>query len=273
MLEKDIENIIVRYPDEIFPNEGFELIGQQVPLLGKRLDILFKDKFNRKIIIEVKRGILTREASGQIAEYYGLLKSIDESQNIELILCANIIPNERKYFLETIGISCKEISEERIRTILEKYRIETKIESNTEITSTKDLEVATDTEKHNTKTMNDLYNHIEIMNGREIINAIINGFQQNRKYYGEIENKTVLHSYAIRRKEDNESKYDYAFIVNKLSILFYIRKPGEKWLNENNKLEKIRNSFKFEKTNKANEITIRLEDIDETRKLMDMIFI
>ncbi|MBK7868240.1 MAG: hypothetical protein IPJ75_15340 [Ignavibacteriales bacterium] len=42
MLEKDIENIIAAHPDEIFPNEGFKLIGQQVNVEGRRLDILFK---------------------------------------------------------------------------------------------------------------------------------------------------------------------------------------------------------------------------------------
>ena len=109
MLEKDIENLISLYPDEFFPNEQFRLIGQQVNLEGRRLDILFEDQHKRKIIVEVKRGILTREASGQIAEYYGLLKNLGLNENCELILCANIIPKERKTFLEAIGIDCKEL--------------------------------------------------------------------------------------------------------------------------------------------------------------------
>lgn len=121
MLEKDIENLIAKYPEEFFPNEGFKLINQQENIEGKRIDILFEDKYKRKIIIEVKRGILTREASGQIAEYYGLLKEKDQSQNIELILCANIIPKERKTFLETIGIDCKELGVKPITDLAKKY--------------------------------------------------------------------------------------------------------------------------------------------------------
>lgn len=78
MLEKDIENLIARHPDEFFPNSGFTLIGQQIKLGKCYADILFKDKHNRKIIVEVKRGILSRDASGQVMEYYGLLNMDDE---------------------------------------------------------------------------------------------------------------------------------------------------------------------------------------------------
>jgi len=121
MLEKDIENIIAAHPDEIFPNEGFKLIGQQVVVEGRRLDILFEDKHRRKVIIEIKRGILTREASGQIAEYYGLLKNRGLNENYELILCSNIIPKERKTFLETIGIDCRELGVTLITELAKKY--------------------------------------------------------------------------------------------------------------------------------------------------------
>jgi hypothetical protein len=121
MLEKDIENLISLYPDEFFPNEKFRLVGQQVNIEGRRLDILFEDQYKRKIIVEVKRGILTREASGQIAEYYGLLKNLGLNENCELILCANIIPKERKTFLETIGIDCKELGITFITDLAKKY--------------------------------------------------------------------------------------------------------------------------------------------------------
>ncbi len=110
MLEKDIENLIARYPKEFFPKEEFLLLGQQHIIEGRRIDILFQDKFGRKIIVEVKRGILTREASGQVMEYYGLMKSKSPEDICELILCANVIPSERKLFLENAGIECKEVS-------------------------------------------------------------------------------------------------------------------------------------------------------------------
>jgi hypothetical protein len=121
MLEKDIENLIAKYPDEFFPSSGFKLIGQQVRLGKCFADIIFEDKYNRKVIIEVKRGILSRDASGQVMEYYGLLKNEEPESIVELILCANIIPAERKTFLETIGIECKELGINRLNEIASKY--------------------------------------------------------------------------------------------------------------------------------------------------------
>jgi len=124
MLEKDIENIIARYPHEFFPKSGFKLIGQQIKLGRCYADIIFSDKFNRKVIVEVKRGILSRDASGQVMEYYGLLKSEGPTDIVELILCANIIPAERKKFLETVGIECYELGINLINDIAEKYNYE-----------------------------------------------------------------------------------------------------------------------------------------------------
>lgn len=121
MLEKDIENLIAQHPDEFFPGEGFRLIGQQVEVKRKKIDILFEDKFKRQIIVEVKRGLLPRDAAGQVMEYYGLLIEEQEKQSFELILCANNIPPERVKWLENAGIGCKVIPAQRIRDLALKY--------------------------------------------------------------------------------------------------------------------------------------------------------
>jgi hypothetical protein len=121
MLEKDIENLVAEHPDDFFPGEGFKLIEQQYSIEGKRIDILFKDKLNRKIIVEIKRGILSREASGQVVEYFGLLKSKNQDEYFEMILCANVIPKERRDFLEHIGIECKELGIVYISELAKKY--------------------------------------------------------------------------------------------------------------------------------------------------------
>jgi hypothetical protein len=124
MLEKDIENLIAQNPDIFFPNSGFKLIGQQVKLGRCYADIVFEDTHKRKIIVEVKRGILSRDASGQVMEYYGLLKNENPEDFVELILCANIIPPERKKFLETIGIECKELGINMINQIAQEVNYE-----------------------------------------------------------------------------------------------------------------------------------------------------
>jgi predicted RNA-binding protein with PUA-like domain len=140
MLEKDIENLIALYPDEFFPKSGFKLVGQQIRLGNKYADIIFKDRVNRKVIIEIKRGILTRDAAGQIMEYYGLLKEANPEEIIELVLCANIIPHERKRFLEISGIECKELGLGLINKIANKYSYEF-IQSSKKLNSNKRTEI------------------------------------------------------------------------------------------------------------------------------------
>ena len=124
MLEKDIENLIARYPEEFFPGQGFKLKGQQINIAGRIADIVFFDKHERMVIIEVKKGILSREAAGQIIEYYGLFKESFPERIIELILCANSIPFERRRFLENVGIECKELGLSLIQNIATKYNYE-----------------------------------------------------------------------------------------------------------------------------------------------------
>ncbi len=121
MKEKDIENLIALYPHEFFPKDNFKLKGQQVKLGRCSADILFTDEYDRQVIIEVKRGILSREAAGQIIEYYGLLKLTKPDAIIELIVCANTIPHERKLFLENVGIECKELGLSLIQKVATKY--------------------------------------------------------------------------------------------------------------------------------------------------------
>jgi EVE domain len=56
-----------------------------------------------------------------VAEYYGLLKSRNASQFYEMVLCANVIPKERRLFLEQIGIECKELGISLVSELAKKY--------------------------------------------------------------------------------------------------------------------------------------------------------
>lgn len=269
MLEKDMENLIATYTEEFFPNEGLILIGQQISLLNRRFDLMFTDKHNRKIIIEIKRGLLTREASGQIVEYYGLLKTQNEASNIELILVANTIPTERRAFLESVGISCKEISEAKIFTIANKYNY--KISDNNKIMEPAIIKTIENENISNevpvTKTIEDLYNRITLADGKTIIDYIINAFRVTGKYQCAVEQKKIFSSYSIHRITETKLIYDFAFIVNRSDLLFYIRKPGEKWLIQKNALKKIENELTVLRNNKIKEMTIRIDNINLAKKL------
>jgi len=122
MLEKDIENLLVRYPGEFLPKYSFTVKGQQVKLDSYYADIIFEDSKGDLAIAEVKRGILNREALGQVMEYYGLLREKEPNRKIRLILVANVIPERMKSFLdEKLGIEFQEISISKIMAVASKH--------------------------------------------------------------------------------------------------------------------------------------------------------
>lgn len=120
MKEADMRDLMAAHPGEFF-NGKLTLVGTEVLLEGKRVDIIFEDRHGRGIIVELQRGVLSREKSGQIAEYWGLMKTNNPGQFVELILVANNIPPERRLFLESIGIECREVPIQRFREVGEKY--------------------------------------------------------------------------------------------------------------------------------------------------------
>lgn len=122
MLEKDIENLLVRYPGEFLPKYGFIVKGQQVKLGSDYADIVFEDSKGDLVIVEVKRGILDREALGQVIVYYGLLRKKEPNKNIRLMLVANVIPESMKAFPdEKLGVEFQEISISKIMSVASKY--------------------------------------------------------------------------------------------------------------------------------------------------------
>lgn len=123
MLEKDIENLLANHIDDFLPGKNLTLIGRQMQVGGYRADLIFKDGPKSKLVMEIKRGLLMREAIGQIGVYYGLLRQSNPSEEIHLMLVANIIPQEMAIFLkEKIGIESLEISVSQINKIAEKHK-------------------------------------------------------------------------------------------------------------------------------------------------------
>ena len=105
--EKQMEDLIAGNPER-FIKPGLKLIERQAYRSGRRFDLLFQDKFGRLLLVEIKKGLITRDAVGQLMEYYGLLKQ-NEQVPIELMLIGNIIPAERRSALEHAGVVVKEI--------------------------------------------------------------------------------------------------------------------------------------------------------------------
>jgi hypothetical protein len=114
--EKDLEDIICKYPDLI--EDGLSFKGRQIILYGRRMDILFEDKFKRKLIIELKVGPIKDAHIGQILSYEGMLLS-DDDPSIRVMLVGNRVPPNIQRSLDHHGIAWQEITFSHLKTFLE----------------------------------------------------------------------------------------------------------------------------------------------------------
>jgi hypothetical protein len=107
MLEKDFEDIICKYPELI--EDDLKLIDRQLTIYGRRIDLLFEDRFKRKLIVELKAGPIKDEHTGQILSYEGTFLS-DNDPTIRVMLIGTRVPPNLQKSLDHHGIAWKEIN-------------------------------------------------------------------------------------------------------------------------------------------------------------------
>ena len=117
MLEKDFEDILSRYPELI--EDGLTLKGRQVTIHGRRMDMVFVDKFDRTLIVELKSGPIKDKDIGQIMSYEGMMLSSDDP-TVRIMLIGTRVPPNIKRVLDHHGIAFLEIKHS---TVLEHLRV------------------------------------------------------------------------------------------------------------------------------------------------------
>jgi hypothetical protein len=116
MTEKDFEDIICKYPELI--EEGLILDGRQVRLYGRRIDILFKDRFQRKLIVELIAGPIKDGHIGHMLSYEGLLLTVDDPSLRVMLVGTSVPPNIQKS-LDYHSIAWKEITFSSLKGFLQ----------------------------------------------------------------------------------------------------------------------------------------------------------
>jgi hypothetical protein len=115
MKEQDFESILVKYPDLI--EDGLTVLGRQLTIYRRRMDILFEDKFKRKLIVELKAGPIKDEHIGQILSYEGMILS-SEDPTIRIMLIGTRVPPNIQKSLDHHGIAWREITFSRLKEFL-----------------------------------------------------------------------------------------------------------------------------------------------------------
>jgi hypothetical protein len=106
-----MEDAIVQNPKRYLGEDGIELVERQYRIGGYIFDLLFKDRYGAKLIVEIQKGTLDRNHTYKILDYYDGFKEKHPNDFIELMVIANRIPEERKKRLHAWGVEFREIPE------------------------------------------------------------------------------------------------------------------------------------------------------------------
>jgi RecB family endonuclease NucS len=114
--EQEMEDLLWNHPDKLL-NEQLKQFRRQPRSGIGRADLMFTDRLDHFLVIEVKRGTLPRGAIEQLNDYYGMLKKEFPDRPVELMAVANVIPPERRIACERYHIEPREISEKKFRAV------------------------------------------------------------------------------------------------------------------------------------------------------------
>src|ERR1700676_1156548 len=116
MTEREMEDLLWEHSEK-FLNEPLKKFQRQPASGVGRADLVFLDRLDRILVIELKRGTLQRGAVPQIVDYHAMLKSRFPDKSVELMIIANSIPLETRVSCEQYHIEAVEISEKKFRDV------------------------------------------------------------------------------------------------------------------------------------------------------------
>lgn len=119
MTERDLEEIICRYPEMIEDGAVYE--NRQVTVMKKRLDILLRDKSGRRMLIELKVGEIQRSDMAQLLDYEGHFMERGE-KDIRVFLVGTSIPGPVRHACEKHGVEWRELSRQNLLGFLHKKK-------------------------------------------------------------------------------------------------------------------------------------------------------
>ncbi|MFT5916871.1 MAG: hypothetical protein ACJAWV_000161 [Flammeovirgaceae bacterium] len=124
LTEKQIEDVFEIFHSDLI-EKNLKLISRQHIFDNRlRADLLFKDKNNVTVVVELKRSAITREDIGQLLEYHGMF----DKPNTRIILAAPFIPEAIRKSFEHFGIEYIQFSKSEIEKLFHKIKDRPKIE-------------------------------------------------------------------------------------------------------------------------------------------------
>lgn len=122
MTEREMEDLIAAYPNELIPGHDLTLKGRQESFAGVgRFDLLFVDRFKTNVLMELKARSAKYEDATKLAKYKDVLGQTGD--RIIMWLVAPLIPRPVREFLDHIGIQYTEIHEIEFRMAADRHGV------------------------------------------------------------------------------------------------------------------------------------------------------
>lgn len=119
MNEWDMKYLLWNHPDRLL-GEPLRKLRREAKAGHGLADLVFEDKNERVLIVEVKLGTLPRSAIGQILEYKSAMKGLYPEKQKRALVVAFTVPDPLKAVCEDAGIEFREISEDIFRELARK---------------------------------------------------------------------------------------------------------------------------------------------------------
>jgi len=110
MLEREMEEAVAQHPD-VFIESRLTLVRRQIVINKRRPDILFTDRLDRSLIVELQRGRLDEDHLQRHIYYYFDYLNLFPGAHPRLMFIANLIVPQHKLFLDAHGYEYREIPE------------------------------------------------------------------------------------------------------------------------------------------------------------------
>lgn len=153
LLETQMEELIIQFPEYYLKENGLKLIKRQFRIGKYIFDLLFEDRQGYKLIVEIQRGVLDRDHTYKIFDYFDEYKSQHLDDFIDILLVANEVTSERKKMLTIKGVKYLEIPElEFLKKLEKKDNNQNEVNNSSEtikVNQAKDIKTANKTERGN----------------------------------------------------------------------------------------------------------------------------
>lgn len=118
LTEKEFEDVLVLHPELI--EQGLTLISRQAQLESRRTDLMFSDKNDHLLLIELKKDVIVEEHVEQIEDYLKRLRhKVDKK--IRGMLIGQVVPSHIRALCNERNIEWKEIEMQQIYDYLQKH--------------------------------------------------------------------------------------------------------------------------------------------------------